>query len=84
MEALVETLVEEDMETSKSLYNQSIEPEVSQEEADRRALQKTLTSIDNRLTAMEGGKEKFKTETLTRINRLNAKSPQSTRAGRVR
>ena len=43
-----------------------------------------LTSFGNRHTAVEGGMETFKSETLNRINRLNAKSPQSTRAGRVR
>ena len=54
-------------ETSESLYIQSVEPEVSQEEANRMALQKTIMSINNRISAMEGGKATFKTETLKRI-----------------
>ena len=77
-ETLVEKQVEEDMETSKSLYNQSIESEISQEEADRMALQKTLTSIDNRLTAMEGGKATFKSETLKRILHIRSISGENT------
>ena len=61
--------VAEEVATSGSLYRRSVEPDVSQEEADRRELQKTIMSIDNHLTAMEGGKATFKSETLNRINR---------------
>ncbi len=59
---------EGERDTSRRLYRQSVEPEVSQEEEDRLSLQKTLMSIENRMTAMEGGMESFKGETLERIN----------------
>ena len=79
VEALVEKQVEEDMETSKSLYNQSIESEISQEEADRLALRKTIMSINNRLTAME----RANTETRTRArSKCGGNSPKSGVSGR--
>ena len=61
-EQQADTEEEEEMDTTTSLYKRSIEPEVSQEEVDRMALQKTIMSIDNRLTAMKGGMATFKTE----------------------
>ena len=63
LDSSVEIQVEPEVDESKSLYRQSVEPQVSQEEADRVALNRTLRSIDNRLTVIDGGMARVKTET---------------------